>query len=403
MSTKNEAKRYRVRQCSHCKARNIIAAPESETNPTLVCPKCGEHPGMISIYHDCPHNPVHRWDEKALCIKLQAKTRKRQKQVFSTGEIPHLWAHRVQESARNPQGNLYFDGDTIYSYGSHFPIAVHVANKRGNRAVLFTTRGYSATTGQHKHVVRGAIPKDLKVFEVPVVRSGWHGSHVYADSDSELHRVNLKAYVSELTEAIAKATKARTLWSKRWKTREARRVRQQCIAYVRFFRLKLPSLPKVPVLTATQVRKLKARESFLASDEHKAVLVIERARREMLADFAQRRAAAGAIAEWRSGNPYVRLPHGIPVMLRIRGNEVETSMGARVPLSHAKRALRFVREVIARGTEYQRNGHSLHVGHYVIDRIESNGTLHAGCHHIAFGEIEAIAPRLESVAEAAEA
>ena len=46
--------------------------------------------------------------------------KKRKKHVFDTGEIPHLWAHRTQDEARNRQGNLYFTGDTIYSYGSHF-------------------------------------------------------------------------------------------------------------------------------------------------------------------------------------------------------------------------------------------------------------------------------------------
>ena len=53
--------------------------------------------------------------------------------------------------------NFYFDGDTIYSYGSHFPIARHVETKRG-RAVLFTTRDYSVTTSGHKWTVLAALP-----------------------------------------------------------------------------------------------------------------------------------------------------------------------------------------------------------------------------------------------------
>ena len=64
---------------------------------------------------------------------------KRKKHVFDTGEIPHLWAHRTQDEARNRQGNLYFTGNTIYSYGSHFPIARHVVSE-GERAVLLLLR-----------------------------------------------------------------------------------------------------------------------------------------------------------------------------------------------------------------------------------------------------------------------
>jgi hypothetical protein len=84
-------------------------------------------------------------------------------------------------------------------------------------------------------------------------------------------------------------------------------------------------------------------------------------------------------------------------MLRINGNEVETSLGARVPVSHAKRGLAFVRRVVSSGQEYVRNGHTLHLGHYAIDRIETDGTLHAGCHVIKFSEIENLAPALDAV------
>lgn len=66
----------------------------------------------------------------------------RTKHVFDTNEVPYLWAHQTQSDARNAQGNLYFRGDTIYSYGEHFPIARHVTNSKCKPAVLFTTRTY---------------------------------------------------------------------------------------------------------------------------------------------------------------------------------------------------------------------------------------------------------------------
>src|SRR5258708_32172606 len=103
-------------------------------------------------------------------VLAQAKPRKRAKHVFDTGEIPHLWAHKVQESARNAQGNLYFENDTIFSYGSHFPIARHVVDnptkKNPKPAVLFTTRSWSVTTSGHVYAVRSAIPRVVPVFLV---------------------------------------------------------------------------------------------------------------------------------------------------------------------------------------------------------------------------------------------
>ena len=81
-------------------------------------------------------------------------------------------------------------------------------------------------------------------------------------------------------------------------------------------------------------------------------------------------------------------------MLRLVGNEVQTSLGARFPVSHALNGLAFVRKVRESGQEFQRNGHSIHLGNYAIDRIEPDGTVHAGCHVVTWDEIERIAPQL---------
>ena len=86
-------------------------------------------------------------------------------------------------------------------------------------------------------------------------------------------------------------------------------------------------------------------------------------------------------------------------MLRIEGDEVVTSRGARFPISHAKRGLALVRAVMARAEEWVRNGHSCHLGHCVIDRIEANGTVHAGCHVVSWEEIERVAPAIEAFVE----
>lgn len=78
------------------------------------------------------------------------------KTVFTDiSHIAHLWANKLQETARN-SGNFYFNGDTIFSYGRHFPIAKHVVNERGENCVLFTERTYSNTTAGHISIVRQA-------------------------------------------------------------------------------------------------------------------------------------------------------------------------------------------------------------------------------------------------------
>ena len=64
----------------------------------------------------------------------------RQRYVYPTEEIPHKWVHQTQDSARNPQGNLFFEGDTLYSYRTSAPIAKLYGPKRdGARLVLSGT------------------------------------------------------------------------------------------------------------------------------------------------------------------------------------------------------------------------------------------------------------------------
>lgn len=51
--------------------------------------------------------------------------------------------------------NLFIEGDTIYSYGHHFPIARRI----GQNKFLFTTKGYSQTTSVHKGRVMRALER----------------------------------------------------------------------------------------------------------------------------------------------------------------------------------------------------------------------------------------------------
>jgi hypothetical protein len=88
------------------------------------------------------------------------------KTVFKSSMVAHIWANQSQREARNGGNTFYFTGDTIYSYGSHFPIARHVS-RNGRRAILFTTRSYSVSTSRHISHTRRAISQADTVFNVP--------------------------------------------------------------------------------------------------------------------------------------------------------------------------------------------------------------------------------------------
>jgi hypothetical protein len=107
---------------------------------------------------------------------------------------------------------------------------------------------------------------------------------------------------------------------------------------------------------------------------------------------------------WRR-TPGAQLPNAylLPVFLRKldRGRGapeglrsdlvVQTSLRAEIPISHAYKVWAAVRGVLRTGKEYRRNGHTIHAGAFTVDRIEADGTLHAGCHTIKLDEMRRFA------------
>lgn len=105
----------------------------------------------------------------------------RQRTVFSSREeVSHEWAKQfaggIDSDRHGRAGNVYFEGATIYSYGSHFPIAriLRVPSERQRKrdpdaipVVLFNSDDWSPSTAQHKTIVRCALPA-VRIVELPM-------------------------------------------------------------------------------------------------------------------------------------------------------------------------------------------------------------------------------------------
>ena len=192
--------------------------------------------GQYSENTQVRHNP----------LANTSKPAKRQKQVFDTDELPHLWAHRTQDSARNAQGNLYFADGVIYSYGDRFPIAAHVVNKRGQAAILFTTRTYSVTTSRHTRAVRRAIPSGTVRFDVALTSS------MLPLRDGALDSATIiQAYRDEIRERIGNASAARMGKKIQEHLESARRELAELLRFVEFF-----GLPQMSERARIESRKL---------------------------------------------------------------------------------------------------------------------------------------------------
>jgi hypothetical protein len=117
------------------------------------------------------------------------------KKVFSDqSKVAHLWANKEQDYATNQGRSFFFRNETIYSYGSHFPIAKHVQDQAGNDYILFTERGYSNTTSKHISITRGACRNSEIVF---------------CCNPDNGHESNFKYWFDEIEAEINKLAKAR--------------------------------------------------------------------------------------------------------------------------------------------------------------------------------------------------
>jgi len=160
----------------------------------------------------------------------------------------------------------------------------------------------------------------------------------------------------------------------------------EAFAYCAFFGLPVPNIPEAPELDSDALTAIRKREAKRAAEK------AEQTKRERAEALVRQQEL---IVEWRAGQ-YSGCLYDVPAMLRIAGDEVQTSRGARFPVTHAKRGLAVVRKVRESGQPYVRNGHTIHLGPYAIDRIEQDGTVKAGCHVVSWEEIERIAPLLDS-------
>lgn len=74
------------------------------------------------------------------------------KTVFNNQELFHVFASGTQEHGRSANGNVFFSGDVLYSYGTHFPLAVRYKGK-----MLLNADSYSVTTSKHQSYAASAL------------------------------------------------------------------------------------------------------------------------------------------------------------------------------------------------------------------------------------------------------
>lgn len=149
------------------------------------------------------------------------------KQVFHSSELPDLYLTKAQQSARTTKSQytgtpaLYFEGDIMYSYGSHFPMSRIIGS-----TLIIAKRESSVTTNKHLWSLRNdALGLGFDVLEV---------ADVMAD-DIESHNRNIRDLLDQVDELFAKSERARKPSIIEGYKQDARNKANDAVAYEKLF------------------------------------------------------------------------------------------------------------------------------------------------------------------------
>lgn len=311
---------------------------------------------------------------------------KRIKSVFTSSEIPHTWAHNKEKGriARNAQGNYHFKGEILYSYRE--PIARMIAGKdEKNPIFLHRDFSYSNTTARQMSRARQASYGLNVVNDVLEI-----GNDRYTGDGGKIdHKANLKHFAALIEKAGIAFIRSRAT-NKEWRLSSLVRVVENANKYVRIFKLKtrfvVPNESEIGAIMKASKVKADALEKANAEKYRLQRIASEKAENERKAKALEN------LAKWKAGDnvEIYGLNTGL-AYARIEGEEVVTTMGARVPLHHARRAIGLVLKVMKAGEVWTPNGKTLHLGDYEVREINGvTGILSVGCHKFDRAELERI-------------
>lgn len=346
--------------------------------------------------------------------------------------VAHLWANEKKESANG--SNFFFEGESIYSYGYHFEAGRIVRNKRGEKAYLLNNEYYSTSTSAHQRYIYGAIPTGSKVFSVGYNMSN-NGNMAFVTSKLESIKDAIEKYkkirtelpyhnvwgvfknMMDYIEFFDMGTPQRLLkksandwlginhelsWKsdkvKREYVRELKRVFQILLNH-----RSLEVLGTVNVVVdevcgeGTWTKYIIRCQRWEDSQAKREAMALEKARKE---NEACKKILEEQIQMWKSGeisqlnywnvNYECNQPN---VWLRIKNGKIETSKGIKVEQTEAERLWRLIK-VFHNGGQFQHDLAFDTTGHRWAFNCYENDMLTAGCHRIAYSEMESIAKQL---------
>lgn len=302
--------------------------------------------------------------------------------MSTNSQVAHIWAQQNGKDAKS--GNMHSTGRSLYSYSTE--IARFIEGK-----VVYTSQRYSVTTSS-KH--QNQIPRAVSHLES--YQTSEHMKHI-PDVWDEVAPILFIDMMKGIRAEIERLKKIRNV---RFPFQELiGSINATHSFWVKYILTDTVPDPKLPD-NAISIKDLQALWSNNATTSEATFLEYVKAQfgldlakkleKEKLQEEVKRadmlKSLGTKIEEWRAGErndlPYHR---DMPVMLRIRKNQVETSLGAVVPVDHAKALYLLIKNKC----RVERVG----IGEFHVKELSAD-TLTVGCHKIPISEVEMIAKAL---------
>lgn len=272
------------------------------------------------------------------------------KLVHAPENVAHLFAHQLQEQARNSGNTLFFRDKEIYSYGHHFCIAKFVDNE----TLLFTERSYSNTTAKHISIVRNATN---------------HIKKIYCYNPNGTHDENFNAWQNEAENNINKLEKAK---KPEIYINELTRINSKVSIYANYFKIDIPTtLQSVLSITdkAEIVAYFETKQANILKDKENALNKLKIEHKLELKDWRN----------FKKKRLYSRIENCDYLRYNKTSERFETSQGIEIP---KELFLRLWNKVLI-GEKFDK------VLDYSVKEIGKN-FITVGCHKIMLNEVKKV-------------
>lgn len=292
---------------------------------------------------------------------------------ITNSEVGHAWYYGDNISTKHQPNNLYYEGDTIYSYGSHFDLATkHTVN--GETIVLFNSGYYSSTTSQHQSKVRNSIPRNTKIFAYGGLDTVCNRGD--REGRKKSHKANYGLMEKEMERLLNKASRARS--NKAHYLNDAQATMNDMNLYTKLFKLGKRQVTMNFENLDSLMADMKAAK--IKEEKQKAA-----AKRKKIAQ--QKEELAEKIKQWKSGTR-ISLYTADFVLLRVNGDYIQSSQGARFKVSECKALWAMIKKTISGGVTLRP---MVELSGFTLMLISAKGDIKIGCHSVKFEEIRDIA------------